>query len=348
MVNGRKVTPTGILVAPAGLPEAEWLELRRRGIGGSDIAALLGMNRYTSPYELYLDKRGELPAIPQAAALERAARWGHLHEPLLAAEFARAHGVKVRRVGMVRHEHEPWMLASIDRQVLGCEDGPCLLEIKNRSAWKASDWGPSGSSDGVPDTECLQTHWYMCVTGYRHAHVAVLINGNDDRYYRVSYDPELADDVVAMARDFWRRVRDGDPPPVDGSQAVTELLSHLWEAGEGDVRVVSAAEVAPLCEQRARIKAQIKVLEEQLAGTENQLKMMLGDAETAVCDGKPLFTWKRNGPFSVRQFTHAHPDLAAKYEHLVPVLDTQALAAGHPEIFRAFRARVLRVNGGNH
>ena len=89
-MSARKVTPTGVLVAPSGIPEDEWLALRRTGIGGSDIAALLGMNRYTSPYELYLDKRGELPDIPRGEFLDRAAMWGHLHEPLIAARVRRA------------------------------------------------------------------------------------------------------------------------------------------------------------------------------------------------------------------------------------------------------------------
>ena len=105
-----------------------------------------------------------------------------------------------------------------------------MLEIKNRSAYKAGDWGPSGDPDGVPDAEALQTHWYLGVTGYGHAHVGVLINGNDDRYYRVERDETLITDMVATAALFWQRVLDGNPPPVDGTGASTELLAQLWTA----------------------------------------------------------------------------------------------------------------------
>lgn len=345
-MSGRKVTPTGILAATSDLPEADWLALRRSGIGGSDIGALLGMNRYTSPYELYLDKRGELPDMPRSDFLDRAARWGHLHEPLLAAEFARNHDVKTRRVGLIRHEAEPWRLANLDRQVAGCPDGPCLLEIKNRSAWKAADWGPSGDPEGVPDTEALQTHWYLNVTGYRHAHVAVLINGNDDRYYRVDADDDLAADVVDMARSFWRRVQDGDPPPLDGTEAVSELLAQLWTGNEAE-KVIAPGDAEPLLKERADLKAQAKALETALAEAENQLKAMLGEAEVAISDGEPLFTWKQNGQFAGKRFAEAHPDLAEKYTHLVPAVDTKTLAAEHPETYRAFRARVLRIPGGS-
>lgn len=345
-MSARKVTPTGILVAPYDTPREEWLKLRRAGIGGSDIGALLGMNKYTSPYELYLDKRGELPDQPRSEFLERAATWGHLHEPLIAERFAEIHDLKTRRVGLIRHESEPWMLANLDRQVAGCPDGPCALEIKNRSAWKAADWGPSGDPEGVPDTEALQTHWYMVVTGYRHMHVGVLINGNDDRYYRVAADEQIAADVTAMARSFHQRVLDGNPPPVDGSQAVTDLLATLWPGRADAEKVISPAEVAPLLVERKQIAAEAKALEERAAEVANRLAELLGESEAAVWDGETLYTRKQNGVFAPKRFEAAHPDLAAKYTHLVPAIDTKALAADHPDIYRAHRARVLRIPGG--
>jgi len=345
-MTARKVTPTGILVATSDLPREDWLALRRAGIGGSDIGALLGMSKYTSPYELYLDKRGELPEIPRSEFLERAATWGHLHEPLIAQRFAELHDLRTRRVGLIQHESEPWMLANLDRQVAGCPDGPCALEIKNRSAWKAADWGPTGDPEGVPDTEALQTHWYMAVTGYRHMHVGVLINGNDDRYYRVGADEQIAQDVIAMARGFWRRVQDGTPPPVDGSQAVTDLLATLWPAQAGTEKIISPAEVAPLLAERERLATEARALAERSAEVGNRLAELLGESEAAVWDGEVLYTRKQNGVFAPKRFEAAHPDLAAKYTHLVPAIDTKALAADHPDIYRAHRARVLRIPGG--
>lgn len=345
MKPGQKVTPTGVLVAPSGIAEDEWLALRKTGLGGSDIGALLGMSRYTSPYELYLEKREELPDLPRSEALMRAAMWGHLHEPLIAARFAELHGMRTRRIGLVRHEADAWRLANLDRQVIGCPDGPCALEIKNRSAYKASEWGESGDPDGVPDTEALQTIWYGGVTGYAHMHVAVLINGNDDRYYRVECEADLVADVVAMARSFWQRILDGDPPPVDGSDASTELLAALWPADEGAEVVLAPDEAGRLLADRDRLKEEVERGAAELARTQNELKAMLGDAETALCDGRPVFTWKRNGTFSDKRFKAAHPDLAEKYTHLVPATDVAALKADHPDIYRAHRARVLRIAG---
>jgi len=345
-MTARRVTPTGVLVAPASTPREEWLRLRKAGIGGSDIAALLGMNRYTSPYELYLDKRGELPDIPRSARLERAAYWGNRHEADVAEAFTEITGFRVRRIGLIRHQDEPWRLANLDRQVAGCPDGPCALEVKTRSAYKAAEWGESGDPDGVPDAEALQTHWYMSVTGYRHMHVGALLGGNDDRYYRVEYDPQIADDVLAMARSFWQQVQDGNAPPVDGSEAVTGLMAVLWAGREDAEKVIDREQVAPLLAERARIAARAEELKTAAAEVGNRLALLLGDAEAAVWDGEVLFTRRQNGVFASKRFAEARPDLAEKYTHLVPAIDTRALAEDHPDVYRSYRARVIRVPKG--
>jgi putative phage-type endonuclease len=347
-MTGRRVTPEGILVARAGMPEHEFLALRQTGLGGSDIAALLGMDKYSSPWKLYLEKRGEIPHdLPREPFLERAAYWGHKHETDIADAFSEIHGLRTRRIGTIRNMHRPWMIANLDRQVIGCPDGPCPLECKNRSLRKAGEWGESGDPDGVPDREALQSLWYLAVTGYRHVHVAVLINGNDDRYYRLERDEKLLGDLVAMAGGFWQRVQKGDPPPIDGSEAVTELLRDLWDGAEGAVRIVSPAEAGPLFAARRQLKEQIDELETEVAEVENRLREALGDSEIALApDGGQLYTWKRNGQFSAKRFKQAYPELAEKYVRLVPETDKEALAAEHPDIYRACRARVLRTPRG--
>lgn len=344
---GERATPSGILVAPYDIPEDEWLALRKTGIGGSDAGALLGMDRYTSPFHLYLDKTDELPDLGRSEALERAAKWGHIHEPALAAEFARIHGFGVRRIGLLRHQDRPWQLANLDRQVTGCPDGPCLFEAKSRSAYKAGEWGPSGTEDGVPDTEALQTHHYLTVTGYGHAHVGVLINGNDDRYYRINADIQLAADMTAMEEVFWQRIVNRDPPPMGTHAALAELMNAMWAGSDASRLEVDTATVEPLLAERARLKELIADTETEIGGVETQMKALLGDCEIAVgADGQPLYTWKRNGNLATKKFREAHPDLAAKYTHLVPVIDTAALAEGHPDEYRDSRARVLRISRG--
>lgn len=331
--------PNAVLVAPHGIGRDDWLAARK--LGGSDLAAVVGLDKYRSPRQVWLEKRGECPPLPRPAELDEYAEIGHAMEEWIANRFARVTGTRVETVGTLAHAEHPWMTVNIDRAVYGCPDGPCGLECKNRSEYQLDDW-----SDGVPDAPALQAHWGIAVTGWSHFHVAVLIGGNKFRHFRIERDPELLADLFGLAEAFWSTVIDPDAPapPVDGSAASTELLAHLWEATPGSLKPVDEAETERLTARKRHLEDQISALEAELAGVENQLKDALGDAEIATDErGKQLYTWKRNGNFASKRFAEAEPELAAAYTRLMPALDVKALAAEEPEIYRRYRARVLRV-----
>ena len=336
------VTPTGVVVAPASLDREQWLTVRRTGIGGSEVAAVLGMSKYASPLEIYLDKVGELPLDrPQHPDLEEAAFWGLAHEPTIARVFAERSGLRVvEGPGTLAHVERRWMLANVDRFVLdeGESTPSSLLEIKTRSAYQLDEWLLS-----VPDGPALQTHWYLAGTGYRHAHVAALLGGNRLRIHRVERDEGLVEHLVALLGEFWQGVLDHRPPAVDGSEATEELLGHLYDVKADAVTVADPAEVLPLLERRRELKAREERTADELRDVDNQLKAIAGDAEIVKTQGTVAFTWKQNGPLATKRFTAARPDLATKYTHRVEALDTKSLAAEHPDEYRAHRARRLVV-----
>lgn len=336
------VTPTGVVVAPPGLGREQWLTLRRRGVGGSEVAAILGMSKYTSPTEVYLDKVGELPLDrPLDPILAEAAFWGHEHEPTVARVFSARTGLGVvEGPGTLAHIERRWMLANVDRYVLaeGASAPSSLLEIKTRSAFQLDEW-----LLGVPDGPALQTHWYLAVTGYEHAHVAALLGGNRLLIHRVERDEALVEHLVEIVGRFWQGVLDRVPPPIDGSEATESLLGHLYSVKAGAVTVVDPAEVLPLLERRRELKAREERTADELREVDNLLKATAGEAEVVKTQGRTAFTWKQNGPLSQRRFTTAHPDLAQQYTHRVDALDTARLAAERPDEFRAHRARRLVV-----
>ncbi|MFJ6748298.1 YqaJ viral recombinase family protein [Streptomyces sp. NPDC091266] len=339
--TSRAVAPTAVLVAPAGSEHAHWLASRRHGIGGSDIAAVLGMSRYTSPIELYLDKVGELGDVPRSPELVEAAFWGHQHEPTIAKVFAERTGLGVAEgPGMLAHVERRWMLANVDRYVIekGERAPSSLLEIKTRSAFQLDEW-----LLGVPDGPALQTHWYLAVTGYTHAHVAALLGGNRLLIHRIERDDGLVEHLAEIVGRFWQNVLDRIPPPPDGSEATRELLAHLYDVAPDSVTVADPATVLPLLKQRAAIKVNEQLVADELRLVDNQLKATAGTAEVVKADGETAFTWKQNGTFAAKKFADAHPDLAAQYTHHVTALDTKRLAAEHPDLFRKFRARRLVV-----
>lgn len=301
------------LIAPYELADTDrdaWLELRRGGIGGSDIGAIAGFNRYSTPYKVWLEKTGQAPDM-RDAVLERKARIGSRAEEFIASLFAEETGLSVHRIGTLRSRQVPWMLVNLDRQVTGCPDGPCLLEIKNRSQYRADEWDA-----GVPDdTEC-QTHWGLGVTGYGHGHVAVLIGGNDFRHQRIDRDEEILAGLLAIGARFWDLVETRTPPPIGPAEADAQLLAALFAQPDPDSEVaVDADEAKRWLAQRAAAKDAIALAEAQSAEADNHLKLMLGNATVALVDGKPAYTWK---PVPVRRVNAKRlkaeqPDIYAQY-----------------------------------
>ncbi|WP_067819846.1 YqaJ viral recombinase family nuclease [Actinomadura kijaniata] len=197
--------PDARLIAPADLADKDrplWLQLRRQGLGGSDIAAICGLNPYTSALAVYHDKRGELPYEGES----QAARWGRRLEEVIAQGWSEETGIPVHHSpGMLAHLDLPWMLANPDR-TFG-EGRLKILEIKNRSAWQDADW-----QHGVPDGPALQLQWYLAVTGAEFGAVAALVGGNRLRYHYLDRDQALIDDLIKIAERFWADVQAGRPP----------------------------------------------------------------------------------------------------------------------------------------
>ena len=334
-------TPTGVVVAPSGLDREQWLNVRRSGVGGSDVAAVLGMDKYRGPAEVYLDKVGELPDLPRDPELDEAAFWGNTLEPVVAAVFAERTGLHVTEgPGTLAHVEHPWMLANLDRVALepGTLGSAGVLEIKTRSAWQLDEWRES-----VPDGPALQTHWYLAVTGFSHAHVAALVGGQRLVVHRVERDEQLVEHLRALIGEFWQHVQERTPPPVDGSAATAELLGRLYDVRPDAVTLADPAEVEPLLDQLAALKQREQQLADERRAVENQLKALAGEAEVVRCRDEVAFTWKQNGPLAAKRFRTGHPGLAEQYTRLVPSLDTARLAADHPYTYRAHRARRLIV-----
>lgn len=282
-----------VLVAPPGQARDEWLATRRRGIGGSDVAGILGLSRWASPLSVYMDKLGELPDDEPGEAAE----WGNLLEPVVAGKWAADHGKHIWSPGVLAHPERSWQLANVDRCYENAEPGTTtgrpegLLEVKTSNQYLSDDW--DAESDRMPDAARLQVQHYLDVTGLREAHVAALIGGQSFRVFSEAYDPELAEMIRAETGRFWHEhVLAHVPPPVDGSGVTKDLLGRLWEVDPDGVRVLDRAQIRDLLQKRAHAKAVIAGAEADLDLVENQLKSLLAEKQVGVVDGQPVVTWK--------------------------------------------------------
>src|SRR5699024_10730360 len=284
----------------------EWLDSRRVGIGGSDAGAIAGLNKWKSPVQVYLEKVGE---APKEDVKNEAVYWGNVMEDIVAKEFQKRTGMKVRRRNAIlQHPEHPFMLANVDRLIVGKREG---LECKTASEFLKDKW----TDDEVPPSYLLQCQHYMAVTGYEAWWIAVLIGGNKFVYKKIERDDELINYLIQIEKDFWNNhVEKKIPPAFDGSDASKDLLNSMYPEAMKDTSIELSDDALTFIEALDQVKAEIKELETQKKEYENKLKALIGENEKAYA-GERVITWKtiHSNRFDLKKFEKEHPDLFNKY-----------------------------------
>ena len=137
-----------VLVSTEGMSYSDWLDYRRRGIGGSDASVICGINRYKSPVELWMEKTNQL----QVQESGEAAYWGTQLEPFVRDEFTKRTGIEVSKPSVILQSTEhSFMLANLDGICEVQNVGRCIFEAKTASAYKTGEW-----EDTIPDEYILK------------------------------------------------------------------------------------------------------------------------------------------------------------------------------------------------
>ena len=295
-----------VLVETEGLSREEWLKWRKRGIGGSDVSCLLGINKWKSEIELWLDKTNQTNEPPVE---NEAMEWGNIMEPIIRNHFAEITGKTVVELkAMLQHPEYPFMLADVDGITVDDDNNPAILEIKTASEFKRSDW-----DEGVPAYYETQVQHYLCVTGVKKAYVAVLIGGNSFKIYEVDADEEIQSMLIAVEKNFWNKVQNMIRPEMDGSDAAKDLLDKLYHGGVAEtivmpddaIEYVDAYIEACAEEDNAKAKKQ---------DASNHIKEILGDYDKATCMGHNI-SWKpvSTERLDTKALKEAEPEIYAKY-----------------------------------
>ena len=279
------------LVKTNDLSREDWLEVRNTGIGSSDAAAAVGLNPYQSQLELWMEKTGRGAALPIVDPSDDSTPmfWGTLLEAFVAAHYTKKTGNRIRKINAVlQHSEIPWMLANIDREILGVPEVQ-ILECKTAGMNGAKLW-----RDGVPEYVQLQVHHQLAVTGKQAADVAVLVCGNEFRTYRIERNDALIARLIELERNFWHYVESDTPPPADGSDSADVALRCLYPNDNGETLDLSddaemGAAFADLLAVRAVLCEQEK-LESQL---KQKIQQRMGDATKATFESGDV-SWKRS------------------------------------------------------
>ncbi|WP_141334306.1 YqaJ viral recombinase family nuclease, partial [Brevibacillus borstelensis] len=215
-----------------------------------------------------------------------AAYFGTILEDVVAQEFTRRTGQKVkRRNAILQHPDYPFMLANVDRLIVGERVG---LECKTASEYLKSEW----EGEEIPAPYLLQCQHYMAVTGYDAWWIAVLIGGNKFVYKKIERDEEIIQFLIGLESDFWNNhVVPQVPPMVDGTEASTELLKKMYPVAVAGSEIHLPSDAELLITEWEVAKANLKTAEERVTELENRLKALLGENEVGV-SRTHVVTWR--------------------------------------------------------
>lgn len=276
----KEITETGTAIQSLTLEEAsdrnKWLAERRKGIGGSDVAAILGMSPWTTRSELWAEKTGRWPEKDISAS--PFVRFGVDNEDKVATLFAEQTGKKVYATGHFHRKDALWMHASPDRLIF---DEAAGLECKTTSSAYAYEW----EAGSIPDQYFCQVQWYMAVMGFSVWYIACLFRDTGRFIWRrIERNDAFIAYMENKASYFWGLVQTGTLPPDDGTGDYMKLLQDEFGCAAGTFKHLNKSAIE-LCKVIITCDMEMKKLKAKKQAAMNKLARQMGDAETGFANG---------------------------------------------------------------
>lgn len=313
----------------------KWAELRTTGIGGSDAGAIMGMNEYSSPLVVYMNKKGE-----SVFEGNNSTKWGHILEDPVRRETEKELNVVIETVpGMFKSKLFPFMNANLDGLIyaetpvtIGNEtvDGLGGHEIKTSAK------GDGFGEDEIPDSYYCQVQHYMAVTGLPWFILTVFIlSRKEGRHYVIKSNADFQERLINAERDFWENyvLTDTIPAPI-GIDGETEILKSLPMAENIEL----PEETSYMLGRRAEVKNEIKLLEEEEKQLSNSILVEMYKAGNITEGEEPEKTVATCGNYKIslsKQKRNSVDSAALKMDGL------------YEKYSKVSVSKVLRVSGGN-
>lgn len=294
------------------MTDQDWQEYRQqqKGIGGSDVATILGLNPYKSAFTLWLEKTGEIePAKVENEYVE----WGNILEPVIRDKFRQETGFKVFQNNFVlQHDNYDFMIANIDGELIdpafNGERG--LLEIKTASERMKAEW-----IEGPPHHYMLQIQHYLAVLDYNYAYVAVLIGGNHFKYFRIERDDYVIDKIISAEMEFMKMVEEKIAPEISGHPSDSDWLSNAFpDAIDEEIELRSDLEILAL--RYTEIQTHIKTLQEEADYIKNRIKLEAKEYKVLKSEQiKISIPTIKKVSFNSKAFAADYPELYEQYKN---------------------------------
>jgi putative phage-type endonuclease len=283
----------------------EILEIRKTGIGGSDVAAILGISKYKTCAEIWSEKIGSGTAEKEETELMH---WGNVLEEVIAVEYAKKNNVRLKEpTETYRHKEYPFLLANPDRLIEGVN---AILECKTANQYMTKDWGEEGT-DCIPTEYLLQVAHYRYVTESDYVDIAVLIGGNCFKQYRYVKNEELESKMITKLCDFWKINVEGKTEPEPKTAKDVELLFRST-----DKTIEADEELQNKIRLIAQLKLESEKIEEEIRKNRDEVCVRLKDASKVVDNsGEVMCTYKDvvSKRFDSAKFKKEHADTYNEY-----------------------------------
>lgn len=298
-----------IEISTVGMSREEWLEARRGSIGGSDAAALLGMNRWSTPLSVYMDKKGLIPPKPDNLAM----RLGREFEAVVAKLFEEETGKRVRRKNAILINPDiPFAHANVDRLIVG-EDA--VLECKT-----TSDLNLHAFKNGeYPANYYIQVMHYLMVGGFQRGYIAVLIGNHEFKIFTVERDEEEIAALYAVEKAFYENhLLPSVMPAPSGMDADNAALGAAYPSADEDAGEMDLNDLHEAFAAYYAAKANRALCETIIQQAEQTIKARLGTAPAGVC-GAYRVSWKEQtrNSVDVAALKAAYPDVIIPYKQTV-------------------------------
>ena len=282
---------------------------RRKFIGGSDVAAILGLSPWKTPLELYEEKIMPRSPLPDKNK-ERIFARGKIMEPYVLRLFKRENGLKIaaRNRRYIDDEYD-FLRAEIDAETVDGEN----IEIKTCNPFKAKLWGEE-HTDEIPLFYTAQAMHGLMITKRDVCHFGVLIGSDDFRTYIVKRDNELIDMIRSKEVEFWRRIQNRNPPPATSM----DDIARLYKTNSGKT-IEASTDVLCACNDLLEIKKRLSVLTKKKEELEEKIKLFMADATELKSGRTTLATWRPQNKQTLDQllFKESHPDIYEKFTKTV-------------------------------
>lgn len=298
----RKFLDAHIAYKTKDMTKAEWLQIRKSGIGGSDAASVLGLNPYKSSVTVFMEKLDYINPKEVNYKMEL----GNKLEDFVAKEFSLKTGLKVRNInGILKNDKYPYAIANIDRAVVGEK---AFLECIVTNNYSKKTW-----TKGVPVYLHIQVNHYMAVSGATHCYVAALIGNEDFIIHRIERDEEIIGEIMKLEELFWEKCILGeDIPALDGSVDYSQVLQGLYKNSKDEELILFEQE--KILERYDEITEIYKEIEVERKKIEQYFKIQLNEYEVGFVGDRKI-TWKKQtrNTIDTKRLKNDYPELVANY-----------------------------------